>query len=294
MLRQKAYKWHRWSSAIAAVPLLMWASSGLLHQAGAWFKPDFKPQTHQPSLGVNDVEKATELIYHLYQRDVAVESVRKISSFDHNYSKRNKVLPVYEMVLATPDRTTLYVDVTGGRIITGSNRTTKAIHRWFGYLHKLSFLDRAPIARASLLIALSAVTLFAGWLGVYLYFLLPAFSKSKPLQTSKLWHRRLGIMMSLFMMLFAFTGLTHAAADLVPSFATYEKPLFDQLHMWRALETWSKPFRFWWLFGIAALMLAMIGSGLVLLLKFVCKKAKLNARKTKSPEPGPAARVLQS
>jgi uncharacterized iron-regulated membrane protein len=39
MFRKKIYKWHRMLSLIAAVPMIMWSASGMLHQAGAWAKP---------------------------------------------------------------------------------------------------------------------------------------------------------------------------------------------------------------------------------------------------------------
>jgi hypothetical protein len=39
MIRKKIYKWHRLLSLIAAVPMIMWSVSGMLHQAGAWAKP---------------------------------------------------------------------------------------------------------------------------------------------------------------------------------------------------------------------------------------------------------------
>jgi|GEM_PF-1162609 len=42
MIRKNIYRWHRWLSLVAAVPILMWSVSGLLHQAGAWAKPVIK------------------------------------------------------------------------------------------------------------------------------------------------------------------------------------------------------------------------------------------------------------
>jgi uncharacterized iron-regulated membrane protein len=42
MLRKKIYKWHRMLSLIAAVPMIMWSASGMLHQAGSWVKPKMK------------------------------------------------------------------------------------------------------------------------------------------------------------------------------------------------------------------------------------------------------------
>lgn len=39
MFRKKIYKWHRMLSLLAAVPMIMWSASGMLHQAGQWWKP---------------------------------------------------------------------------------------------------------------------------------------------------------------------------------------------------------------------------------------------------------------
>lgn len=42
MIRKKIYKWHRMLSLLAAVPMIMWSVSGMLHQAGQWWKPKTK------------------------------------------------------------------------------------------------------------------------------------------------------------------------------------------------------------------------------------------------------------
>jgi hypothetical protein len=42
MIRKNIYRWHRWLSLIAAVPIIMWSVSGLLHQANAWVRPVVK------------------------------------------------------------------------------------------------------------------------------------------------------------------------------------------------------------------------------------------------------------
>jgi uncharacterized iron-regulated membrane protein len=44
MARKKIYKWHRWLSLMAAVPMIMWSVSGMLHQAGQWVKPKLQKE----------------------------------------------------------------------------------------------------------------------------------------------------------------------------------------------------------------------------------------------------------
>jgi PepSY-associated TM region len=48
MLRKNIYKWHRTLSLVIAVPVLLWASSGLMHPIMTSFKPDVKNQSLPP------------------------------------------------------------------------------------------------------------------------------------------------------------------------------------------------------------------------------------------------------
>lgn len=274
-LRKRAYKWHRLLSAIATIPLTMWAGSAVLHQANAWFRPVFEKAPYAMSLPVSNAEQTKILVRALYQSEATVKSIKKIEAFNYNYSAKNKVLPVFQATIASANQTILYVDLGGKRIISGSNKASRSIHKWFGYLHKWDFLKPWPSIRATGIIFFSSITLLAGWLGVYLYFLLPFFRTKKllhPTQIEKLWHRKIGICVSVFMILFAVTGLLHAVSDLYPAIEFMVKPVFDQLHMYRFTANLGQQFRFWWLFGIASSFLLLVFSGLILLSRLVVRR----------------------
>ncbi|MFD2164398.1 PepSY domain-containing protein [Paradesertivirga mongoliensis] len=274
-LRKKAYKWHRLLSAIATVPFTMWAGSAVLHQANAWFKPAFEKAPYEMRLSGSDYEQTTILVKARYQSDAKVENIQKIETFNLGYSAKNKVLPVFQATMASANQTILYVDLRGKRIISGSTQTSRGIHKWFGYLHKWDFLKPWPSIRATGIIFFSLITLLAGWLGVYLYFLLPFFRTRKqihPTQKEKLWHRRIGICVSVFMILFAVTGLMHAVSDVYPAIESTVKPVFDQLHMYRFTADLGQQFRFWWLFGIAASFVLLVLSGLILFFRLFARR----------------------
>ena len=110
-LRRRAYKWHRLLSAIATIPFTMWAGSAVLHQANAWFRPEFDKRSFEMRLSGSDVEKTTALIDALYLNNAKVNNFRKIEEFNHNYSAKNKVLPVFEASIASAYKTVLYVDL---------------------------------------------------------------------------------------------------------------------------------------------------------------------------------------
>jgi len=274
-LRKRAYKWHRLLSALATIPLTMWAGSAVLHQANTWFRPGFDKTPYEMHLSGSDLDQATTLVQALYQSDATVKHIKKIDAFNHSYSAKNKVLPVFETTVASANQTLLYVDLAGRKIVSASNQKSRGIHKWFGHLHKWDFLKPWPFVRATSIIFFSLITLVAGWLGVYLYFLL-SFFKTKKLSNSapkeKLWHRRIGICVSLFMMLFALTGLIHAISDVYPAFESLAKPVFDQLHMYRFTEGFGRQFRFWWLLVLASSFILLIFSGLVLLFRLTVKR----------------------
>lgn len=274
-LRKRAYKWHRLLSAFAILPLTMWAASAVLHQANAWFRPEFDKTPYEMHLLGSDLEQTATLVQGLYRLDAAVKHVKRIESFNHRYSAKNKVLPVFEVTLVSANQTVLYVDLKGKRIVSGSNQASRGIHKWFGHLHKWDFLKSWPAIRTTSIIFFSSITLVAGWLGVYLYFLLPFFKSKKLIisaQKEKLWHRRIGICVSLFMMLFALTGLMHAISDVYPAFELLAKPVFDQLHMYRFTEGLGRQFRFWWLLVLALSFILLVFSGVVLLLRLMVKR----------------------
>lgn len=44
MVRKNIYCWHRILSLVAAVPMILWSASGMLHQAGQWVKPKLQKE----------------------------------------------------------------------------------------------------------------------------------------------------------------------------------------------------------------------------------------------------------
>jgi uncharacterized iron-regulated membrane protein len=253
----------------------MWAGSAVLHQANTWFRPEFEKAEYEISLSGNDLEQTAALVRAHYRSDAIVENIKKIEAFNHSYSAKNKVLPVFQTTVTSANQTVLYVDLRGKKIVSGSNQISRGIHKWFGHLHKWDFLKPWPSLRAASVIFFSSITLLAGCLGVYLYFLLPFFRTKKlikPSQNEKLWHRRIGICVSVFMILFALTGLMHALSEAYPAIESMVKPVFDQLHMYRFTSKLSQQFRFWWLFCIATSFLLLVFSGLILLVRLLVRR----------------------
>lgn len=279
-LRKKAYKWHRLLSAIAIIPLTMWAGSAILHQANAWFKPEFVKASYEMPLLGSDTERTNALVAALYQSSAKVLRIKKIEAFNRHYSAKNKVLPVFEASIASEDGTLLYIDLKGQKIVSGSNQASRGIHKWFGYLHKWDFLKPWPRFQIIAIMLFSTITLLAGWLGVYIYFLLPWARREKVItgQAAKLWHRRIGIGVSIFMMLFALTGLMHAVSDVYPALESFTEPLFSQLHLYRFTESLGKQFRFWWLFVVASSFILLVVSGGLLLARVWGKHLNLSFR----------------
>lgn len=48
MIRKNIYKWHRWCSAVIAIPVIMWTISGIMHPIMTSFKPQVKKQFLKP------------------------------------------------------------------------------------------------------------------------------------------------------------------------------------------------------------------------------------------------------
>jgi hypothetical protein len=339
MLRRKIYKWHRVLSLLAAVPMIMWSVSGMLHQAGAWAKPKLAKESVAPAkfsesdlaislseaLERNRIEKmedfqvvayAGELYYqvrvkkdapHIYLSATDGRELEKgeeryavklafemlgdanaqithrefITQFSEKYRVSAKVLPVYCIMLKDENHTSIFIDTWNRKVTFADNKQRHAFHKWFGYLHSWKFLNGYPYTKAIALTAYSLIAFIAAVAGIYLYLLLPAISKEKlaknSLQRRRNYHRWIGIIASLSMLLFSFSGALHALVDILPVDKTGEpwhKQIFNHLHMFRFTNAVSKDFRFWLLMLLAFINFLTVATGLAMMTRFLTRRAR--------------------
>lgn len=113
-----------------------------------------------------DSKQAVWLAHYYAGNDAAVKSVTLIDAFSKDYPWVNRLLPVYKVVLDTPDNLTLYVHTETNALASISNDWKDGLKIVFQWLHTWSFLDSAPILRviivSILLLSLLTVSLGGG------------------------------------------------------------------------------------------------------------------------------------
>jgi uncharacterized iron-regulated membrane protein len=142
------------------------------------------------------------------ERATAVRAAKIINSFDWEYPRLNRLLPVWRIEFARPDLLRAYVDTRTGRLGTLVDRTKGFSSIEFAIAHRWQWLD--PIAPALRLIVLSLVLLVA--LGVTLsgcWIYIARWSHSAARWNLRRIHRVWGVSISLVSFMFALSGGYH-------------------------------------------------------------------------------------
>lgn len=180
-----------------------------------------------------DEEYATYLArYFLGDDDSPIAGITKLNQFTFEYKFINRLLPVYKVSFERADKMDVYVETNSSRLGTMNNWTRKTCIAIFSYLHNWSFLQGMPNLKLFLMLAFMAMAFFVAASGLTIYgFLWKTFQeqKSSKSTSNRKWHRRIGLMVSISTLGFAFSGGYHAfvkskAAKVTPVVA----PVFVQ------------------------------------------------------------------
>jgi len=151
--------------------------------------------------------------YFLGDQTSPVAEIKKLNQFTFEYKFINRLLPVYKVSFDRRDRMDVYVETNSSRLGTMNNRTRKTCIAIFSYLHNWSFLKGMPSLKLFLMLAFMAMAFFVAASGLTIYgFLWKTFQQQKPSSStnSRNWHRRIGLMVSISTLCFAFSGGYHA------------------------------------------------------------------------------------
>jgi len=153
--------------------------------------------------------------YFLGDEESSITSIAKLNQFTFEYKFINRLLPVYKVSFDRVDLMDVYVETSSSRLGTMNNWTRKTCIAIFSYLHNWSFLQGMPTLKLFLMLAFMAMAFFVAASGLTIYgFLWKTFQKQKPSKSSnnRKWHRRIGLMVSISTLGFAFSGGYHAFA----------------------------------------------------------------------------------
>ncbi|MFC4233265.1 hypothetical protein ACFOW1_15290 [Parasediminibacterium paludis] len=146
-----------------------------------------------------------------------VTDATSVTAFDNEYKSINRLLPVYKVVFARADGIRIYVETTQDRFsfaMDNKRAIFDAIFRWFHNWGWLSFLGKAQFVVEFILVSLAFLTAL---MGVYIFFI----SKSKKVASNTVVktrrsHRFTSIAITLFTLMFTFSGAYHAFTKIFP------------------------------------------------------------------------------
>lgn len=153
---------------------------------------------------------------YLQEFNAPVTGVAIVRDFDHEYKIINKLLPVYRVQFARADGMRAYVDTSTGLLGTLDNNFKGRLLWLFSNLHNWDWLSFSDKARIAVLVLFALVTMAMAISGLLVY---GFFWKSfKPLSANnrntrnwlKQYHRRLGVTVSLTMLLWSVSAAYHA------------------------------------------------------------------------------------
>jgi hypothetical protein len=167
-----------------------------------------------------------------------VKDASALNEYNTEYKSINRLLPVYKVAFDRPDGIRIYVETAQDRFAFAMDNKRKVFDRLFVLIHTwgwLEFLGKGKLVVEFILVFLAFLTTV---MGIYIFFT----SKSKkvpgnPIIKSRRNHRYTSIIISLFTLMFTFSGAYHALDK-------FKEDTRDQFYTEHAFYTASTDFNF--------------------------------------------------
>lgn len=139
-----------------------------------------------------------------------IARVQLVSQFDTDYHPVNRLLPVWRVTFQQSGHLRAYIDTEQTRLATLVDDTRYWLTQFFQFGHNWSFLSKVPTLQVGITAMILSIILLSALSGLYLFVKQSATAKARlaKLSTRK-WHRRLGLVVSLTTLVFASSGLFH-------------------------------------------------------------------------------------
>ncbi|NIJ46283.1 hypothetical protein FHR24_002767 [Wenyingzhuangia heitensis] len=152
--------------------------------------------------------------YYLGNTEANAVSVKVVSSFTDEYKVINRHLPVYKVRFNDAEKSDVFVHIASGGLGTINNRLKRSYLWIFSNFHNWSFLGDNNTIKPFFIFTISLSTFVVGVLGLYIYFGNRKKYKKRTKKADKLKrrnvHRYISIPVSIFFLMFSFSGAYHA------------------------------------------------------------------------------------
>lgn len=158
-------------------------------------------------LANEDARQAEFIARHFLKEQRPVAEIVQQTAFDADYPWVNRLLPVWRIRFAGDDRLTAYVHTETSSLAAVNNLTKTRLQNVFRVLHSWEWVPDGLDWLRVLVITLMVGSLAA--LAVTGILLLVAIRRGKRLPGSKGWHRAMGYVLALPLLMFSVSGIIH-------------------------------------------------------------------------------------
>jgi hypothetical protein len=163
-----------------------------------------------------DARQAEFIARHFLAERRPVAEIVHQTQFDADYPWVNRQLPVWRVRFAGDDRLTAYVHTETGSLAAVNNITKTRLQTVFRWLHSWEWVP--PQLEWLRVIVITAMVGSLAALAITGILLLVAIRRGKRLAGSKGWHRAMGYVLALPLLMFSISGVIHLVQ------AAFERP----------------------------------------------------------------------
>lgn len=154
-----------------------------------------------------------------------VSAMALVRNFDSEYKFVNKVLPVYKVKFDREDGIRIYVETTADKFAYAVDNKRATFDKLFALFHNWSWMDMAGKTKYYFMGALLILTCFTTLMGLYIFFITKTKTPNgNPVVKARRNHRWTSVLISLFTLMFAFSGAYHAL-DKLGNDSNHKEPL---------------------------------------------------------------------
>lgn len=152
--------------------------------------------------------------YYLGKPEAKVTAIKILDAFTQEYKVINRHLPVYKVSFNDKAKSDVFVHIPSGGLGTINDGFRRSQLWIFSNFHNWDFLGNNHMVKPFVICALSLATYIVGVLGLYIYFINRKKYKKRSKTVEKLkqrnLHRYISVPVSVFFLMFAFSGGYHA------------------------------------------------------------------------------------
>ena len=139
-----------------------------------------------------------------------IASAHLVSQFDADYHPVNRLLPVWRISFKQNGNLRAFIDTEQTRLATLVDDTRYRLTQLFQFGHNWSFLSKVPALQLTIAASILSIILLSALSGLYLFVKQSSTAKARLAKLStRRWHRRMGLVVSLTTLVFASSGLFH-------------------------------------------------------------------------------------